>query len=567
MALRSPPSVYTGKTRLYVQSLLGSARSDLILSDSSDGVSRPILGVTTVARDSLGVPVVNIGSGCGVFKAPDTNKHFLLYPVGGSVYVYPLVATECAERFRGFLSDATLSEADKERIESYILAYSVPTVYATQVLTFEETTDEALGYSWHFNWDGDRCDIVDVEEVPINGIYGFRTTHFRLTFSYGAGVFSVDRSVVSGPTEWSVPKNKNVIAYPEWYFNALVKAGNIPSGINDVPQSGVLYAFYDKNTLHTVEYSGLPAEHENTRTSTPEYYGGLKYESYFIGYLKSGESGNTKGISEWSGNTNKFSCGSASVGVENYNRYVDERSHVFRSRAAVASTPEYSWFSSTPWYIYYGEPTFSVGYDTSGTPTVSDIAWEKTSVTGQITEQGTAVAEIWDYSVHTYTETQASFTLVIIPFNDAQAVYLSGKTITSRDGDRTVSHGAVVNRGGDTVGAAGNTVYASSQVVNGATYDKYYITGLVSNATAFGSLPAVEYTDSSDVKVDPVLVCSHGNISCSPPDQEIFYSSEPYVSQVYNTLESVNGVVIAPETGVFVGGTTWPNYPSLVGWC
>ena len=569
IALTIPASLFTGRTKGYVKALIGSPRSDLVLSDASLGLARPILAVSTQSRIDALIPASNIGSGCGIFKSPIDHKHFLIFPSGSVAYIYPMETTPCVERFRKFLSSEDISTADKERIEAYILAHSIPAITPSQAIDYPDSPTDALGYGWHFNFDGNVCDLVDVKSYTEDGFNWFESTHIRLSFAYADGSFSVTRSIVSGPDKWSVSRNKNVIAFPDWTSKQLIKAGNLPAASPSSVQTGTVYAFYRKNELMVVSYQGSPSTNARTRTSTPTYYGGTKYESYFIGYLKTGESGVTKAITAWTGYTNVFSCGGVSVGVENFNRKVREDAHTWIGRTHPASTPTIEWAAGAgTWNVANGDPHYSITYGVDGTPTISGITWTINTFTDSVVQQGSSAEDRWHHTIKTYSEVQSSSTLLIIPFYDAQAVYFSSTTTVSQSGSVDVSNTAVVGHG-ETVATPvyGQSAYVADQYVNGVLFSKNYIIGLASNSIETNPEGSSSHLSTDIVFSTPTLICEYGSIECSPPDQTVFYSAEVLaVPQFYTTLESVNGVVLSPETNIMVGSGTYPIYPSLVGW-
>lgn len=547
------PSMFTGRMRLYVQSLFGSNWQSLKLSDGSSGIGRPMLTVTTKEREEAYLPAVNIGSGCGLFLDPVTKLHFVIEPTDTAVYVYPLQCTPCAARFRKLLSSTTLSEADKERVEAYILSRSIPMAELAQILTIDSTPSEAMGYSWHFNWDGDKCDIVDVLEVNKSGVWYFRSTHYRLTFTCTNLNFTVSRAVVSGPEDWTVAKHGNPIAYPDWFYGRLQKAGDTPSGFTSATEHGKVYCFYKKNELKLVEYNGSPSTHARYHQSDPPQFGGDYYTSTVMGWLIDGTSGSCERRESYTGYSRTFECDGVVVGGDAGSFTGTRWEATTGSRVKGA---QQAWYSSGTVGTDYGEPTYTWSADGGGTYSVSytypnyalslstnPLIWYKWS------QPATA-------SIDTFTEATGSNSLVVIPFLDAEAVYLYGSTNGYRSGT-TISYSGSRGDGNiwwlwfDTQGhGEGQTIRA---------WDIFY-SGLSKGSSASSSS---SWSNTQDVQ----LVNAHGSFSTSvTPDLSSFFAATDSVSQRWATISSANGVVHSSELGVESGSPIYPSYSSIVGW-
>lgn len=571
---RIPSSIFTGRTRLYVQSLYGGNWPGLVLSDASSGVGRPILSVTSTA----GYPEVYIHSGSGIYFDNTTKSHFLISPGTTSATITPMVLTTCAEKYRLLLvDDVSLSADDQERIESYILSQSVPFYPASQTVTYESTPSEALGYSWHFNWDGNKCDIVNVDEIyiPSSSCYGFETTHYRLEFTLTSGIFSVVRSIVSGPSQWSVPKHVNVIAYPDWFGKVLVKAGNLPSVILPGSHFGPLYCFYQKNDLKVLSVSTttIPSN-QQTRVSSPAHFGGTYYP-YWTGFLIEEEDGETVARNISSGTQCFFSIGGSTVGGN--------------SDSSTKTTHTEQWWKRIPFVEATGagydsdningpSSSTSTNYFDDGTPNVSftvdgigrivpgAVTYpDRAAVTGvtYLTYNRYFYCSFWKKTDESITEVRSGKTLIVIPFQDAESVYVSDQNLSIETGTATTGEISGIDIWGET---DLSVIYPG---IPGYQHYGHYIplrsnNGSTPRGYAAGTTAAVNRSSTTG---NQLLVSSQGTFTASTmPGSGSFYSTVSAVSQLYATTSSVNGTVNAPDTGVQSGSPIFPAVFSFVGW-
>lgn len=578
ISARIPSSLFTGRMRLYVQSLYGGNLPALVLSDPSGGIGRPVLGINTSAREGASLPAVNIGSGSGLFFDAITMRHYLIQLTTDTAYITPLVGTTCAEKYRTTLLSANLSADEQERIESYILSQSFPDTSATQTVSFTSTPNEALGYSWHFNWDGDKCDIVDVQEVyiPSDSCYGFTTTHYRLTFSQEEGVFSVDRSIVSGPSTWSVPKHINVIAYPDWAVRNLVKAGNTPSVILTGTRYGRVYCFYKKNDLQVVSVDTNKYGVLQTRESSPAHFGGTYYP-YSTGFLIEEEDGTTVARNNNGGTSCFFSAEGQTVGGHSDTSTKSTETWTWWKRMTVTEATGAGYDSdninnsvspTATSYFDDGTPniTFSVDgigrINPFGTTTYPNAA----AVTGPsfITFGRYFFYTFWKREFTNTTEVRSSKTLTVVPFMDAEAVYLSEQNLTIDEGTKNSGEISGVNIWGHTSlsviyeGIPGYQYYGDFNPLRSTLGASGYFDYAVGTTSAYSS---------SNTVGSKILASSNGVFTVTTmPSEGTFYSTASSVSQLYATISSANGTVIAVDTGVLSGSANIPKFPALVGW-
>ena len=557
LAWRLPPSLFTGRARMYVQALYGGNNPFISLSDASGGIGRPVLGINTKQRDADDLPAVRMGSGCGIYLDKMTGKHYMLAPTGTVVYVYEMAVSDCAKKLRPKIKNgSTLSEKERERVEAYVLSHSIPALSSVKELPIARKPSEGLGYSWHFNWKGDTCDIIDVEEIfmPAYSCYGFRTTHYRLSFSQTNGVFTVVRSVQSGPHEWTVGKNSNPIAYPSWFAGVLIKAGNLPSGFATAAQSGSLYCFYARDELKIVTYSGTPAPREQSHESVPPQFGGDYYTSLVQGWLIDGTEGYCERRGSYTAYANTFTCGGVTVGGDAGARTGVRYEGVSGGRVQGAAE---AWYGTSTTGSGYGEATYiwTVSADGNYSPSntyasyagplsINPLNWWRW------TQDATR-------SIETFTDVISATTLIVIPFMDAEAVYLYGTKTTSRTGTKAST---TVHRDDhgiwwhwfDTQGNGPGQALQAWDVMGTYTHDG----------------DTSESTERSQTTVQPAtLVCSNGSfVAGTTPPLDPFFSSLSAVSQRWGTTSSINGVVHSTDTGILSGITSFPFFSAIVGW-
>lgn len=283
-----PASIFTGKTRLYVQALYGRPLYD---EDKLNGVGnitdagKPMASIVSFDPGIGGTPSIALApyvrqsdtqtyqpviltTGAGVFLDPATGKHWLFGTGSDGVVVYPLLAEPRAEALRRLLrTPATgkpaLNELDREHLEAYILSTCRPDAKNVAYLPFPEPLNTwSLGYSWHWNWTGLSADIVTNEEfwqerVILVNYYAMRSTHRRISMTPtqvpatdttpATTTFAVSVAVVEGPKDWAVERVLWCIAEPDWSLGSLLKT--TPKFTKLFACNAPFYAFYIRDEL------------------------------------------------------------------------------------------------------------------------------------------------------------------------------------------------------------------------------------------------------------------------------------------------------------------------------
>ena len=298
VAVLCPPSIFTGKMRLYVQALYGRHDALSVVSLSLS------VGTTT---PSIIVNEIELHTSCGIYLDPLTAKHSLI-SVGATITIYPLITSPCAEKLRPKLLEPSISAANKERIEAYILSRAYPTLTGATTLSVEQPSiaaSSSMGYGWHFNWSGTACDIVINEVVNAPGGGGENeSTHYRITFAKGTA-WTASLTKVEGPIRWKGQRHNHPITSPAWMFNALEKFGAHygPEPYGNAP----IYVFYKRDDLQTCRYATTQDTTNKRATRSPSY---LNPGSMLT---QGTDAMDYRVYNEWSGPLTSVTCGDGAV--------------------------------------------------------------------------------------------------------------------------------------------------------------------------------------------------------------------------------------------------------------
>lgn len=177
-AIKSVPgSLFTGKTRLFVQAVYGANRADYSHS-----------GLTLTLDDGQGhnytLDPMGVDGNSWLLSLIDGN-YALVKKSGASLIVTPLLLTSDAQQFASILA----AHPDKNvfafsaRVEAYILAYAKPDTgnEISVSITGPSVTGDPLSYGWHTNWAGDEANIVTFFADAANNRY--LSNRYRITIS------------------------------------------------------------------------------------------------------------------------------------------------------------------------------------------------------------------------------------------------------------------------------------------------------------------------------------------------------------------------------------------------
>jgi len=556
-AAKCPPSMFTGKARLYAQAQLGAP-----LNKWGWTLDMPEVQAPQWVHDSTGF-VLNIN--VGVYT-DDTNKHWLISVSGSGVMVTPLKPSKSAKLLRQNLSDPAYT-ADKTKIEAYILAHSIPGGESESFVVDVSGIPPPymLGYGWKFNWDGSRADIIrHVEGVPQHS-----STHYQLSINRQTAVvsnteasrwtFSV--SVVEGPVYWHNSKFSDVICSPDWISNKLYTFGTVLGGRNG---NAPVYCFYkDDGELEVFRYYGREGDAGLmwSSVSSPACWlwvfdwtadnAASNYQYELGSYVLGGASGERRTRTN-SPTRSGFSCSQAQS-IREYQSYTYTSAELGAKSFIVTE----SWTVSN---------TGFTAYETEYTLTPTGYALLTTTSDGVAVYTSAAVADVkygaylggargseTSYTTHlTYTRKQYNgshveslYTALIVPFHDAESAYMYGMLSTYRGATGT---------GGfcDATGSNGGTFYREHRYVfdvigsDPPEYTQYScVEPLGGGGQYLDGTPETVLDPIADTENDEFLtklITRFGAFAWSPPaTMNLFFAGDDYVAHNFYTHSACVG--------------------------
>jgi len=576
-----PPSVFTGKMRVYVQALYG--RHDLApffkLPDSIL-TSQPsiIYDRSKVFGDELGLSssAILFDVNCGIFTDPDTCKHYLVSIRGSTAYVYRMLASSCADGLRSQLVDTSVPLGTKVRVETYILSESYPDVSGGPVATLDVPVISgwSLGYGWHFDYSGSKADIVEGSYSGVDNI----STHHRLFISFDrtANYWSLSPVVVEGPTQWKNARDRHVIASPAWGYGGLVKLGvaDASAPFGDAP----FYVFYTRkefsdsasgalsltmqSDIQVCRYLEFESSESTGGSRSPWYINANTFYTY-------GSDGFDYSVyAAYSATNALFSCGSASVSAGDYTRFD------YGTRGSSPTVGEYVSIGveevasdGLPQVVDTGQPgnvptatiddpvfgTIQIG---NGTVGQAGSEYETTEIT--IPEGHRAgfggLYGYCTYENYVTTVTANAYVLSVIPYYDSEALYLYRQEVLSP------------YETGYTADCSGTFWRATIDADSGGTAILNYY-GICGQRTPGAFVPYARSPTPTSTQ-ESALVCAAGTVADpSVPGIGGFFAVSEFVSQKYSTYTSAYGkAVVAPENDVLEGTSTPSDIHAFVGW-
>jgi hypothetical protein len=263
LAISCPASIFTGRCRLYVQALYGrplhkygsatwTPAAPPTLTLVSGTSAAPALMIPTYKPAADGQQTMLLDTSCGIWLDPSDGKHYLIQANNNVFKVFPMKAPAAVEQLRKALIDATpgaLNATDKEHLEAYILAYSLPDAKSATTAGGFGFGAYSMGYGWHWNWTGDRADIVINNTYDQgSGNFAMESTHYRAALTKSEfGTFSVLVTTVEGPVRWAVARAYWTIVEPDYSDFTHTKTTPKLSGL--FAGGGPFYAFYKKDAL------------------------------------------------------------------------------------------------------------------------------------------------------------------------------------------------------------------------------------------------------------------------------------------------------------------------------
>lgn len=566
LAVLCPPSVFTGRCRLWVQSMYGR-HMHKVDSDGlpGDAVTLPTLNLDLGApalyvkgRAAVGTVDVLVDTNTGVYLDPTTGRHWMLKPSAGYVYIYPLKSSACGEQVRRFLVSGTdadlLNQADRDRLEAFVLAECRPdTTQVIQVDMGASVQNYSMGYGWHWNWTGLTADIVVNDTFNQDSTNSaMRSSHHRIQMTPPTDEtpWQCTYTLVEGPKDWTLYRAYWTIAEPSWQDGVLVKTTPKNSTVSacDAP----FYAFYVGDTLKTCRVS---VTLQTGAAAAVEYYNCSGTNCYTVGANEGWRRATNAEANHYAA---VFTCAGVSTPLVPVGATT-----VINSFTEVMNKSFGAWDGgSTPF------PSFG-----SWTHTVSDdygTSYSSVTQTANMLKQTRYKIQTFDTRVSSGSITRTGSATVVIPFYDAEAVYLqsSTETITTYDSS-TVYH---LSNGILTGGALGAFLVGDltdgtpSEFNSAAGYGAFAADFHDLASTTFETAPGNTTTTSTDQK----MVGHAGPLTATFTHLSEFHdNTAETVGATFATISSTDNdypIVIAPGYVSPVGVTSPPSVPALVGW-
>ena len=573
LAVLCPPSIFTGRCRLYIQAVYGQHLNTYKGNNVTGSPPLPeIVSGTSAApalmfnayrksSDPAGATVL-VDTSCGVWLDPATGKHWLLNPIGSQLFAFPLISSKCGEGLRKYLitvdppDDITpLNDADRAHLEAYILASCLP-YDAQKIVASGAVTGSvySMSYGWHWNWSGTRADaVVNTTFDQADGNGAMRSTHYRITVAHsvvdGADQWAALQTTVEGPTDWAVYRAHWTIAEPNWSALTLIKS--TPSSSTVFACGGApFYCFYVGDELQTCRVSVTLELGNPSQIIEDNCFGD---ECLTMGLTEGSRTIIGAGANYYSA---VFTCGSASTPSLPVGKVVDYQS------VTEVKNKRPNGFRAGYGSGGHGQRNFEVSdYYGGGRHFITESSTLNDDRKTMLMSHDTVV-----------TSKRQEFPgrgTVVVPLYDAQAVYLE-----SRASEDTYYTGNTTFHLQHTllgVGGAFIVRYTTSEQPGGWDYAKYNGAFAYADLELVGTeylIPQNVYTVTNDSQR---LICHAGVVPATFSHlNELHNNLVDEVGAAYATLSSTdlqNPVVIAPGyvDAIGVNGHN-PAAPVLVGW-
>ncbi|MFA7290883.1 MAG: hypothetical protein WC023_01420 [Rhodocyclaceae bacterium] len=454
----APASMFCGKARLYAQAQYGAPLKYWQWAPS----------VGTGSPPELRSGAVGITTHSGVYLDAD-KTHWLLSMDNLGVKITRLKRRAEVQPLVNKLA-GSLSVDEAEKVEAYILSRSYPDPTMSFWVAIPDTpVCDMLGYGWKFNWNGTAADIIEITPHEISlGVTNYTSKHYRVSFSRAPLAVSLDPtlaewereklrwsatlSVVESSAPWRNYKYSEVIASPLWGAYELGIFGSVLGGAyGDAP----VYCFYQRNELQVFRFtaSGGEAVVKYSRTGDVGWMGNHDWsvENPPVTNLH-GTVGLQGAGGEWRQRTNEpFTGGFTGPGAA---ALVTLQSYSFLEQSCdnktLSNVTYYDDGISSTNAVYRGDATISASltrnlsdgvpfYEGGASgPTLTATSYGNLRAsTGAGAGSDITVAQ----SETTGTVSESDNSLLIIPFGDAEAVYLHAVKTTTRDADTKTGSG------------------------------------------------------------------------------------------------------------------------------
>ncbi len=584
-AVLCPPSMFTGKLRLYVQALYGAHLSEKAGKDHVapfelvEGQSRPALRLNNrfFNPDAPGPDHrVLLSTGNGLHLDKTTGKHWLFTFTSG-MRAFKMRAPAAVEKLRPWLIDPPiaghpdpshpLSDEDREHLEAYILSQCLPYGDTTVMPNPWCTPDSGavadpwcMGYSWHWNWSGTAA-IARVNEVfeqdLTNSAMRTRTYQVEVT-KVAEDLFDVRQLISEAPIEWSVYRTLWTITEPDWGTGTQLKM--TPKHSSVFASEATFYSFYRRDdivncSVRVYSHEGDPASVTFTNGAT----GGPDGTNCFTVGTKEGARINSLGSPSYT--AARFNCGDASTPALPLSNNITTHNDLEVKNKVFADWVDYD---NLP-LPAIGPQDLTVSNDDGTNQHLQPVYGRvyKTAGRGQTFDSSVSSKRIENYGQAT----------VVVPLYDAEAVYLQASVarhtyVTANTTYHLYNNPGAISSLGYFLVRIGHSpddvvinYYSYAQNIGGTVSDNH---GLLSTESI---IPAPIFENTYDSEQ---LICSAGLIDATFQNLGAFHdNAEESVSSGFNTLTGTkvdpDGVAIAP-TYITTDGTPDTNVPVLVGW-
>ncbi|MBK7002103.1 MAG: hypothetical protein IPH35_19725 [Rhodoferax sp.] len=426
-----PPSIFTGKCRLYIQSLMGSS---LFYKRSLDPNAHPS-GDDFSTSPRLALPgydsplKVVVDTSTGVIWDNESKKHwlFIIAPVG--VLAYELVS-DATSTIRQKFKD---SDGTDEKLESLILSTSYPKLSTMQTLNDATTIPmSGAGHGWHWAWSTPVADMVVTTRYDQGGTYdGNVATHYRMTFTpeytrdpvtdeVTATAWSCEMVIVSGPTQWSANRFAWGIFVP--IHGTGIVEHLLPRYSHVYPTPPVpFYAFYKRDELCLCTFECEVTESEtvysdsNTEGYNTGWVLGAGYGEYSFKYTGAGQRG-------------RFVVSGSGMGSTPFNKNGFDQE--YKSSSFCTGTYR-AYYQTVPYQQNYGITAGGLPIGQVGENVWNSYQWgyPGSQVTVYVNPYE-AVGTFHNIKLQT-TDAHWCQNFAIIPSYDAQAIYLYSASNTT----------------------------------------------------------------------------------------------------------------------------------------
>ncbi len=583
-AILCPASIFTGRTRLWVQAMYGlhlneytkdgsAKRTNPPMEFIAETAAAPALWIPPYVRkgDEAYYPDILLDTSCGVWLDTTTGEHWLIHVGDIQINMYPLMSSPCGERVRHFLkvSNTALSVVDKHHLETYILARSLPdSKFKVRSADSNSAGRFSMGYGWHWNYSGTRADIVVNFQYAQDNIdtslakFGMESTHYMLIpaqtklsepeggwkpddirFTWGSPV-----TVVEGPTKWAVSRYYFPILEPDYSIFALSKITTQFSNLFacDAP----FYCFYEKDELQMCR---VKAEYVDTVPGYIVENNVFGPEGWTIG-MNTGDRTVFEDTPAHFKYT--FTCGATSSGVLPYGKVTP-----WPNKRVISNKTAGEWISTGDGFGSYATRYLNISDDFGGNAAI-------VAVTSYYLAPEHKVVSFDSVSSSGHTE-EWGIAKIVVPFWDAEACYMQWY---SRRDDYYDSHAV-----GSYHHSAGMSYsFLNRHVCLGPLEGDvpYYFSFSGQGAPGTSTVDSLDNTIPppvlTEVAKDEILVAKGGaRPAAFIASGEFHDNASAIVQQTFPTLSSVSStdpVIIARALPANVGISASVAAPAIIGW-